>query len=153
MLDYKPATGDQYDALFQLMRSDAADYLQQTLELMKMTWEQFAELFRSVGKVTGIYQDGCLAGFYWIEEREKILHLHGLILDSRFQGKGIGTQVLKMLITRCQDQMDAIELGVHQSNEGAIRLYRRLGFEVVIVRDDLGYYIMQKALTIHPMKA
>ena len=152
MLAYKPATVDQYDALFQLMRSDATDYLQQTLELMKMNWEQFADLFRTVGKVNGIYQDGCLAGFYWIEEREKILHLHGLILDARFRGQGIGTQVLQMLIARYQDDMDAIELGVHQSNVGAIRLYQRLGFEVVAVRDDLGYFILQKLLMINPVK-
>jgi len=147
MLSYKPATADQYEELLQLMAVDSAEYLQQSLELMKMTWEEFGQLFRTVGHCYTIYQDDRLAGFYWIEEREKILHLHALILKREFQGQGIGTQVLQMLAEQFRVRVDAIELGVHQSNEGAKRLYQRLGFEVIKFREDLGYYIMQKPLT------
>lgn len=143
---YKPAEDDQYPELLQLMREDAADYLQQSLELMQYTWDQFARLFRTVGKVYSIYQDSRLAGFYWTEERERTLHLHGLILKSGFQGQGIGTAVICMLADTCRGRMDAIELGVHQSNERAKKLYERLGFEVIKFRKDMGYYIMQKPL-------
>ncbi len=143
---FEPATDDQYGELFQLMREDAGDYLSQSLALMKISWEQFAQLFRTVGQVFTINQDGCLAGIYWIEERAPVLHLHGLILKVAFQGIGIGTAVLKMLTAQYQSKLDAIELGVHRSNEGAIRLYKRLGFEVVEILDDLGYAIMRKSL-------
>jgi len=54
--------------------------------------------------------------------------------------------VLQMLMATYQSQMDAIELGVHQSNGGAIKLYTRLGFEVMETLDDLGYAIMRKSL-------
>jgi len=152
MLTYRPATADQYDELLQLMAVDSADYLNQSLELMKMTWEEFGQLFRTVGHCYSIYQDDRLAGFYWIEERERTLHLHALILKREFQGQGIGTQVLQMLAEQFQVRMDTIELGVHQSNDGAKRLYQRLGFEVVNFRADLGYYIMQKSLAREPAK-
>ncbi len=147
MLVYKQADANQYDELLQLMAVDSADYLQHSLELMKMTGDEFGKLFRTVGQCYVIYQDDCLAGFYWIEERGKTLHLHALILKREFQGEGIGTQVLQMLAEQFQVRADAIELGVHQSNECAKRLYHRLGFEVVKFREDLGYYIMQKHLT------
>jgi ribosomal protein S18 acetylase RimI-like enzyme len=150
MLVYKPVTVDQYDELFQLMEADAVDYLNDTLRLMQLTKVQFAQLFRTVGKICTINQDDHLAGFYWIEEREDVLHLHGLILQACFQGQGIGTEVVRMLIDRYQGQMDAIELGVHQSNPRAQKLYHRLGFEVVKFRDELGYYIMQKPLARKP---
>ena len=150
MLSFKPASADQYDGLFRLMQADAGDYLQQSLTLTHMTWEEFARLFRTVGSVFGIYQEDCLAGFYWMEERGKILHLHCLVLKAEFRGKGIGTAVLQMLAGDFQGRMDAIELGVHQSNEGAIRLYRRHGFEVVTELEDLGYYVMQKSLAATP---
>lgn len=151
MLTYQPARSDQYDELFQLMAMDATDYLQDSLRLMQMTQAQFAEIFRTVGNVFAIDQDGSLAGFYWIEERGQIVHLHALILKAAFQGQGIGTQALKMLIELYQGRMDAIELGVHQSNERARKLYQRLGFEDVKFLDDLGYYIMQKRLQKSPM--
>jgi ribosomal protein S18 acetylase RimI-like enzyme len=145
-LVYKPVTADQYDELLQLMEADSAGYLQDTLSLMQMTRAQFAHLFRTVGQVYTINQDDQLTGFYWIEERGKVLHLHGLILKPSFQGRRIGTEVLQMLIVCYQDRMDTLELGVHQSNERARKLYQRLGFEVVKFREDLGYYIMQKNL-------
>ncbi len=150
MLTYKPARAEQYDGFLQLMRNHAADYLERTMELMQMTWQQFDHLFRTVGQVYGIYEDDQLAGFYWIEERERILHLHGLVLKGQFQGKGIGTQVLKMLETEHRGSMDAIELGVHESNERARTLYGKLGYRTVKVLDNLGFCIMQKRLSDGP---
>ena len=37
MIETQPAASDQYDQLLQLMKADAVDYLQGSLELMKMT--------------------------------------------------------------------------------------------------------------------
>ena len=150
MLTYKSATLDQVDELFRLMEADSSEYLQESLKTMQMTRDQFAHLFRTVGEVYAIYQDDELAGFYWIEERGNILHLHGLILKPSFQGRGIGTQVLQMLVDRYQGKMDHVELGVHQSNERARKLYLRLGYEVVDFRSDVGYYIMRKSLAARP---
>lgn len=146
MLIYKPAASEQYDEFLQLMQNETADYLKRTMELMQMTLEQAKHLFKTVGKVYGIYQNDRLAGFYWIEERERVLHLHGLVLRGDYQGKGIGTEVLKMLETEYRSRMEAIELGVHQSNERAKRLYERLGYRTVNYLSELGFYIMQKPL-------
>ena len=57
-------------------------------------------MLRARGEVLAIYQDADLAGFYWIEEREDTLHLHGLILKPENQGQGIGTEVLSMLTSQ-----------------------------------------------------
>ncbi len=146
MLTYKPAIYEQYDEFWQLMLKEAADYLERTMELMQMTLEEAQHLFKTVGQVCGIYQEDALAGFYWIEERDTVLHLHGLVLASEFQGKGIGTQVLTMLASTYSGKMETIELGVHESNVGARRLYERLGYQVVEYMDDLGFYIMQRSL-------
>ena len=148
MLTYKPATYEQYEAFFQLMLKEAADYLERTMELIQMTLEEVQHLFRTVGQVYGIYQEDALAGFYWIEERDNVLHLHGLVLASEFQGKGIGTQVLTMLASNYSGKMQTIELGVYESNIGARRLYERLDYQVVEYKDDLRFYIMQHSLTV-----
>ncbi len=129
------------------MRKHASNYLGHTLELMRMTWEEFAHLFMTVGQVYGIYEDHRLAGFYWIEERGNVLHLHALVLKEEFQGKGIGTRVLKMLEKKYKNDVKYIELGVHISNERARALYEGLGYEIVKTIDDLGFHIMKKHLS------
>jgi len=114
---------EQYEEFMQLMLSEASEYVRGTMQLMQMTQEQFDHLFKTVGHVYGIYENQQLAGFYWVEEREKVLHLHALILKSKFQSRGIGTQVMNMLALSNSSIMNCIELGVHESNHRAIRMY------------------------------
>jgi len=145
MMAYKPARPEQYEALLDLTLG-AAGYLEPTLRQMDLTEAEFGRLFRRVGRVTVIYEGEAIAGYYWWERRNDILHLHGLILYEAFRGRGIGTAVLERLAEVHGKGMSAIELGVHQSNTAAIRLYRRLGYRTVKELTDLGFLVMQKAL-------
>ena len=140
MLTYKLATCEQYDIFWQFISEQAVDYMQMTLE-------ETRHLFGTVGQTYGIYQEDALVGFYWIEERDNVLYLIGLVLASEFQGKGIGTQVLTMLATTYCGRMGTIELRVHKSNVRARNLYERLGYQTMQYMDDLGFYIMRCSLT------
>jgi ribosomal protein S18 acetylase RimI-like enzyme len=146
MISSSDPGADQYDQFLHMMWEDGQEYWQDTLRIMQMTWEQYAQIFRTRGEVHAIYQDGQLAGFYWIELRESTLHLHGLILKPEFQGHGIGTAVLTRLFESFAGKVGRIELGVYQANAGAIRLYQRLGFSITRSLDELHFYIMQKPL-------
>ena len=147
MLTFEAASAEQCGECMQLMLDEAGSYLQGTLKLMQMSMDEFNHVLRTVGTLYAIYDDEQLAGFYWIEEREKVLHLHALLLKPQFQGKGFGTQVLSMLASKYKGTMTAIELGVHESNEGARRLYERNGFDTVKQLEDLKFRIMQKPLS------
>jgi hypothetical protein len=56
MLTYELVQVEQYEECLQLMRNEADDYLERTMELMQMTWEEFAHLFKTLGQVYGIYR-------------------------------------------------------------------------------------------------
>jgi ribosomal protein S18 acetylase RimI-like enzyme len=146
MLTYQPATPDQIEKFLCLMRLDASDYLDRTMQLMDMTWSQFSQLVRTVGQVFGVYRNSELVGFYWIEERERIVHLHGLVVSSAYQNQGIGTEILTMLAHKYIRVMDAIELGVHETNTRARALYERIGYRTVKHLADLGFYVLQRSL-------
>jgi ribosomal protein S18 acetylase RimI-like enzyme len=146
-LTYELATAKQINEFVHLMRQDAADYLDRTMELMQMTWPQFDQLVKTVGQVFGIYHDDLLVGFYWVEERDRIVHLHGLVIRSAYQGQGMGTEVLNMLANKYADTMDAIELGVHESNTRAQALYARLGYQTTKHLTDLAFLILQRPLS------
>jgi ribosomal protein S18 acetylase RimI-like enzyme len=150
MLTYSPPTPEQYDEFLQMMWDDGQAYWENTMRIMQMTWEEYTQIFRTRGEMKAIYLDDNLAGFYWIEEREDTLHLHGLILKTIFQRQGIGTAVLTMLAEKYTGKLGKIELGVYQTNSGAIRLYEKMGFQITRSLDDLRFYIMQKPLTPLP---
>jgi ribosomal protein S18 acetylase RimI-like enzyme len=147
MLTYQPATPEQIDEFLHLMQLEAADYLDRTMSLMDLTWSQFVHLAQTVGQVFSIYHDDELVGFYWTEERDRTVHLHGLVIRSAYQNQGIGTEVLAMLAHKYAGVMDAIELGVHESNVRARALYGRVGYQTIKHLADLGFCILQRPLS------
>ncbi len=146
MLTYKEVGGAEVVEFLELLREDARDYLDQTIAQMGETWEHFVQIAQQVGKVYGVSQDGQTAGYYWIEERGKELHLHGILVKAAFRGQGIGTLILEKLRTDYAGQMDVIELGVHDSNARAKTLYERLGFVTVRRVEELGFSVMQMSI-------
>ncbi|NKY88463.1 GNAT family N-acetyltransferase [Nocardia veterana] len=48
----------------------------------------------------------------------------------RLRGTGLGTALLRRLLTEARERYDAVSLSVRQSNP-ALRLYERLGFDIV----------------------
>ncbi len=55
-----------------------------------------------------------------------------LAVDTPFRSQGIGTQLMNTFVRECAVRgMKSIELEVRQSNEAAIRFYRRHGFDIV----------------------
>jgi ribosomal protein S18 acetylase RimI-like enzyme len=146
-LEFQAASEEQADQFLELLRHEAAGYLERTMELMQLSVEQMRHLIQTVGRVYAISIEGQLAGFYWIEEREKILHLHGIALLSGFQGQGIGTRVLNWLAEQFSGRVEAIELGVHESNSRAKALYERLGFRTIRVIRELKFSVLRKDLS------
>ena len=113
-----------------------------------LTADQVARLPREVGELREVEEDGEVAGYAWIELRERTLHVHALLLEPEFRGRGIGARVLHGLEDEFRGHANEIELGVEPSNERARRLYERSGFEPVGER--LGFLILRKRLTPSP---
>jgi ribosomal protein S18 acetylase RimI-like enzyme len=109
-----------------------------------LTADEVARLPHEVGELREVEEDGATAGYVWLELRERTLHMHALLLEPEFRGRGIGGRVLCELEEEFCDRADEIELGVEPGNVPAMRLYERGGFERVGER--LGFLIMRKRL-------
>lgn len=62
-------------------------------------------------------------------DKSEAYHIVNIIIDDEFQGKSIGTAVLKDIIEKAKNEKKQVTLKVHKNNP-AFRLYKRLGFEV-----------------------
>lgn len=145
-LTYKLADETDLDDLYQMMQDESSDYINDSLWKLGMTDGLYRAKFESVGDVYNIYCEGDLAGFYWVEKREDVLHLHAIILRGQYQGQGLGRQAMEAIIEEHRFGMKTMELGVYHDNFAARRLYEKMGFDVVRFMDDVQFYIMQKDL-------
>ena len=78
-----------------------------------------------------IFCDGCHAGYVATHDEGDRLEIDDLYLAPAFQGKGTGTAVLRQIVSQAMQENKTPYLYVFIRNEGAVRLYRRLGFAVV----------------------
>ncbi len=151
MLTLELATTQQhYEELLELAYHHVMGGIQQTLDLIQLTCEQFGSYFRTTGLVFRICRGKRLVGFCWVEERASILFVHGLIIKPEFQGQGMGAQALRLLQARYRDKVDLIQLSVHRSNPHAMEFYKRLDFTQVQYRKETGFYLLQKKVRRTP---
>jgi ribosomal protein S18 acetylase RimI-like enzyme len=79
--------------------------------------------------------DGVAAGALLTETRADVLHLVDIALLPAMQGRGVGTVVLRGLLTVADAGGRGIRLQVDPGNRVALGLYRRLGFVEVNVTE------------------
>ena len=81
------------------------------------------------------------AGRFYIWENDSEIRLIDITLLLQFRGIGIGTFLLKDLITKSNEVQKKISLHVEPDNK-ALRLYRRSGF--IHIRNNGRHYYMER---------
>jgi ribosomal protein S18 acetylase RimI-like enzyme len=82
-------------------------------------------------------KDKTIVGFisiiYYISVFHKIgtALINELVVDSNYRNLGIGKKLIEYAIKKAKTKkMDEIEVGVMKENEGAIRFYKKNGFDI-----------------------
>ena len=68
-----------------------------------------------------------MCGYICVENREEDIHIREIVIDPKFQGKGLGTSLLREIIEDAEARQVPVRLGTQQANR-AVNLYRKLGF-------------------------
>ncbi|MBI4727464.1 GNAT family N-acetyltransferase [candidate division TA06 bacterium] len=85
------------------------------------------------GQYFGIRDKGRLvsiAGIHVYSPAYKVAALGNIATKPEFRGKGLGTKVTAALCRNLLKMVNIIGLNVKADNTGAIRCYRKLGFEI-----------------------
>jgi GNAT superfamily N-acetyltransferase len=127
----RPCSDADFEWAFELHRAALGDYVART-----WGWDEtdqrriFADMFqcqaRRVIQVAG--QD---VGVLIVEERSGELFLALLELLPAWQGKGLGTEILRWLLRQAADSGRRLSLHVLRANRRAAALYEREGLRVV----------------------
>lgn len=84
--------------------------------------------------------DGEEAGLLKIVESEREIHLSQIQLSPKYQGKGIGSHLIKSMLEKAQRTGCSVNLNVFRCNP-ALSLYTRLGFSPIA--EDAHFYTLQ----------
>lgn len=110
-----------------------AEHLPQILELVSLTrpgpfgprtielGEYYGLIDTASGRLTAMAGERCAAG--------QLREISGVCTHPDFQGRGLARRLMAKLIRRQMARGETPVLHVMSSNEGAIALYRRMGFD------------------------
>ena len=139
-LNYEPATSADVENIFVMCKALIDRYE----DLASIDYDKVLAWVRRkiegcIGEYERIMMNGALVGYVHFAPDGDRMELDDLYILPEYQGSGIGTRVIQ----RCCAMTDLpVYLYVFIRNEGAVRLYRHLGFEVLKTLPSR--YIMQK---------
>jgi len=149
-VEYREPTTEERAELLRMILDQLGGDSQGALAFLGLTPEEFAHIYRTTGEVRVVRDAGTDVGYLWIEERDRTLHVHAIILHRAARGQGIGTRVFRALMTEFSPRADAIELGVQDTNAAAIRFYERLGFRKIAIQTAPGFTVLRLPLNPAP---
>lgn len=128
-LDYAPADSTDAAMIYAMCKALIDCYEDPaSIDYEKVLAWTKRKIETQIGQYTCILKDGQKAGYYRLYPMEGQLELDDFYVLPDFRNQGIGTKSLKRIISEADCP---IFLYVFTQNRGAVKLYRRMGFEKV----------------------
>lgn len=140
-LTYEQATQADAERIFSMSKA----LIDQYEDIASIDYDKVLQWVRrkieaQIGEYQRVLMDGSLAGYVHFHPDGERMELDDLYILPEYRGQGIGTAVVEKC---CAETVKPVYLYVFRRNEGAVRLYQRLGFKIV---QEVGgsRYIMQR---------
>ena len=140
-LTYEQATQADAERIFSMSKA----LIDQYEDIASIDYDKVLQWVRrkieaQIGEYQRVLMDGSLAGYVHFHPDGERMELDDLYVLPEYRGQGIGTAVVEKC---CAETVKPVYLYVFRRNEGAVRLYQRLGFKIV---QEVGgsRYIMQR---------
>ena len=141
----RPATDADYDFLYQLHVATIRPSVEAT-----WGWDDAfqQELFRSrwnPAKTQVVMVAGKEVGTLRLVENQDEIFLALIEIHPDHQNRGLGSTIIQDIFTKAHHRSFPVLLHILKANQGARRLYERLGFVIIETREER--YVMKKAQT------
>lgn len=129
MVRFEAITEDNFDAILAMKRPEGERFVAPNSVSLAQAW-----LYREAGDVfpCAIYNDREVVGFLLLEEdrEEDKLMLWRIMFPPEHEGKGYGTQAVRLLIRLAREsgKYEGLYLDCAQDNAVARHVYEKVGF-------------------------
>ncbi|MCQ4925086.1 GNAT family N-acetyltransferase [Tissierella carlieri] len=131
-ITFKNATAIDIDKVFELNKNLIEKYeTNLNLDFEKnFIWVK-KKIEYNIENYQYIHFEGINVGYYYLHDEDGNLELDDFFIFDEFQGRGIGTEVLKHISLIAKEKNKDVFLYVFVNNQGAINLYHRNGYKIV----------------------
>ncbi|MCM1992194.1 GNAT family N-acetyltransferase [Oceanirhabdus seepicola] len=145
-ITFQNATVNDINILFELNKKLIEKYeINLNLDFEKIfTWVK-RKIENNIELYQCIYFDGIKAGYYYLHNDGEKLELDDFFIFDEFQGRGIGTKVIKYIASISKEKNKEVFLYVFANNQGAFNLYLRNGYKIVENIADSRYIMSTQA--------
>lgn len=128
---FKNATSNDIDKIVELNRKLIMKYETN----LNLDFEKIFDWIRkkvenNIESYQCVYLGEIKAGYFFLHDKGDELELDDLFIFDEFQGRGIGTYILKYATSIAKEKNKAIFLYVFAKNYGAINLYTKNGYKI-----------------------
>lgn len=124
----RPATDEDYEFMYTVSKRTMREYVEAIWGWDERMQRRMHEVSWNPDHYQVIVVDGQDAGRLSVDAYDTYLYLNNIQILPEFQGRGLGTQIIRDMLTSAGDR--SVKLRVLRGNP-AKRLYERLGFKVV----------------------
>ncbi|WMM23938.1 GNAT family N-acetyltransferase [Tissierella sp. MB52-C2] len=131
-ITFKDATAVDINKVFELNKKLIEKHeTNLSLDFEKIfTWVR-NKIEKNIENYQCIYFEDIKVGYYYLHDEDGKLELDDFFIFDEFQGRGIGTEVLKHIGLIAKEKNKDIFLYVFINNQGAINFYHRNGYKIV----------------------
>ena len=138
----RPATIFDREFAFHAWKTSIKQHVEMT-----WGWDEASQVQRQHEEFAGSYYQiievgGQPAGTLIVNRHPDHMYLSGLYLLPQYQGQGIGSTIMRELLSEAQSHKVPVRLRVLNVNSQARRLYERLGF-VATDEDEPAFTVME----------
>lgn len=141
----RPVTPADNEFCFQLHKAAMGDYVAATWGWDEETQRGFHARAFNPDRWQIITEAGTDIGMFHVDYRPAEIYLARIELHPDHQGKGVGTQLITMLLNEADRRGQDLVLEVLTVNHRAQALYRRLGFQEAARHGDDNIKITMRA--------
>jgi GNAT superfamily N-acetyltransferase len=128
---FKNASNADVDKLFELNKKLIGEYeTNLNLDFEKVYAWVKEKIENNIESYQCIYFRGTKAGYFYLHRDGEKLELDDLFVFDEFQGRGIGTKVLKYVSSLAKETGKAVFLYVFVKNRRAVDLYLKNGYRI-----------------------
>ena len=130
MLSFEPVADPYSDAVFHIVKDGLYEPVNQVFgwddafQRERLRTEYQADWFHWVRI------DGADQALLCYKHYDRGVHVHLLIVLPAFRQRGVGRRIMERLMDEARERRSEVTLSSFTCNEGAVRFYRRLGFQV-----------------------